>query len=78
MTHNADPVRMSEAEKQARIVRSTVQLDLRGQTLREAVHRYRAEMGRICGACGEWPEYCSCDPCCCPEAEQSDGGVQDD
>jgi hypothetical protein len=72
-TQRADPVRLSEADKQRRIIRTNLPAEARGEVLRAAIHKMHAEMGRICGTCGEWPEFCSCEPCCCPEAEQSDG-----
>lgn len=58
---DAESARLSESEKQRRIVRSAIPVDLRHQTLQEAIHKLHAEQGRICGACGEWPEFCPCD-----------------
>jgi hypothetical protein len=65
-------VNIGKAEKRRRIIRTTIPSDARGEVLRQAIHKLQAEMSRICESCGEWPEFCSCEPCCCPEATQTD------
>jgi hypothetical protein len=52
--------KLSKKEKERRIIKSVIPASARGEVLRKAIHDLHVEWGRVCGGCGEWPEYCCC------------------